>query len=60
MKTLPLVRYISPYGSPAWMTREQAERYLKEDDRRWLDDQEAGNLSAHQREIGGPRIEVPR
>lgn len=56
---MQLVRYVSPFGSPAWMTREQAQTHLEEDDRRWLLHQEAGNLSEWQREIGPPRIEVP-
>jgi len=57
MKREPLVRYVSPFGSPAWMTRAAAARYLAEDDRRWLNYQTAGNLSEQQRQIGPPRIE---
>jgi hypothetical protein len=54
----PLVRYVSPFGSPAWMTRAEAEKYLAEDDARWLRAQEIGALSEHERAIGPPRIEV--
>jgi hypothetical protein len=55
----PLVRYVSPFGSPAWMTRAEAERHLAEDDRHWLIMLEAGNLSERQRETGPARIEAP-
>jgi hypothetical protein len=57
-----LVRYVSPFGSPAYMSREQAERYLAEDDARWLRAQEGRYpLSDEQRAIGPPRIEaVPK
>lgn len=30
-----LVRYVSPFGSPAWMTRERARRWLATDNRLW-------------------------
>lgn len=52
-----LVRYVSPFGSPAWMSREEAERHLAEDDARWCEWQELGILSEHHIEIGPPRIE---
>lgn len=55
-----LVRYVSPFGSPAWMPREQATRLLAEDDARYLLHQDAGALSEDQRRVGPPRIEVPR
>ena len=61
-----LVHYISPFGSPAWMTREEAERYRTEDDRVYEElcaaERETGHrvLSEYQRQIGPPRIEVPR
>jgi hypothetical protein len=55
-----LVRYVSPFGSPAWMTRDEAQRYMAEDDRRWLADEAIGNLSDRQRQIGPPHIEVPK
>jgi hypothetical protein len=57
VKRVLLVRYISPFGSPAWMTAEEAQRHLEEDDARWLLNQRAGNLSEWQREVGPPRIE---
>lgn len=57
MRRNPRVRYVSPFGSPATMRREQAEALLVEDDRRWLDYQEAGALSDAQRAVGCPRIE---
>ncbi len=53
-----LVRYISPFGSPAWMPLEQAKRLLAEDDTRWLLHQETGTLSEEQKRIGPPRWEV--
>ena len=52
-----LVRYISPFGSPAWMTREKALHYLKEDDTRWVLLSQAGLLSEREKEVGAPRIE---
>lgn len=52
-----LVRYVSPFGSPAWMDREKAEELLAKDDKRWLDFQKAGALSDRERAIGPPRIE---
>lgn len=58
-KRKPLVRYCSPFGSPAWMTSEQALSLLAEDDRRWLYYQQAGALSPDQRRHGAPRIEHP-
>ena len=62
----PLVRYMSPFGSPAWMTRERAESYLAEDTDLYefmcLVERETGGpfLADFQRRIGPPRIEVPR
>jgi hypothetical protein len=61
-----LVRYVSPFGSPAWMTRDRAEQLLAEDDRRyeWLAavSSEVGEdlLGARARREGPPRIEVLR
>lgn len=55
-----LVRYVSPFGSPATMPEDQAQRLLKEDDKHWLSMQEVGQLSEHQKEIGPPRIEYPK
>lgn len=62
----PLVRYVSPFGSPAWMSRETAAEHLRHDDDRWLRAQqietETGSpvLSAEQRRVGPPRIETGR
>jgi len=53
-----LVRYVSPFGTPAWMSREIAEQHLEDDDRRWVLYSQHGLLSEAQREIGPPRIEV--
>jgi hypothetical protein len=39
------------------MTRDEAQRYLDEDDRLWLDMEEVGMLSERQKQIGPPRIE---
>jgi hypothetical protein len=61
---MTLVRYISPFGSPAWMTRTQAEFHLRQDDARWchyLRIEQATKcpaLSEQQRLIGPPRIEL--
>ena len=54
-----LVRYVSPFGSPAWMSRERAQALLEEDDARWLLFQKADALDEYMRRIGPPRIEVP-
>lgn len=59
MKREQLVRYVSPFGSPAWMTRERARELLDEDDKRYVLYERAGNLTERQRQIGPPRIEVP-
>ncbi len=62
----PLVRYVSPFRSPAWMTRERAEHYVAEDDDLYqflcLVERETGSrvLADVQRRIGPPRIEIPR
>lgn len=58
-KAAPLVRYVSPFGSPAWMPLERAEALLAEHDAHWLLNQRAGNLSPEQIRIGPPRIERP-
>lgn len=58
-----LVRYVSPFGSPAHMPREVAERYLREDDDLWCElqavERETGQkiIADFQRKIGPPRIE---
>ena len=66
-KTPDRVRYVSPFGSPAYMPRDVAERYMADDDARWLrylaaEQQGAGQmLTDQQRQIGPPRIEpLPR
>lgn len=59
-----LVRYVSPFGSPAWMPRERAEQYLKEDDNLWCFlqevERETGSrmLTSRQLDIGPPYIET--
>lgn len=35
-RRITLVRYVSPFGSPAWMTPDLAERYYREDYARYL------------------------
>lgn len=58
------VRYVSPFGSPAWMTRQEAERHLAEDDRQWeflsAVSRETGEdvIGETRRTVGAPRIEV--
>lgn len=65
-KQEPLVRFVSPFGSPAWMTKERAQALLEEHDARWLWLQriEAATgeqlRSEHEREVGPPRIERVR
>ena len=62
-KAPKLIRYVSPFGTPAWMTREQAAVHLKADDARyvWLQEieRETGDkvLSDRERLIGAPRME---
>jgi hypothetical protein len=55
-----LVRYVSPFGSPAGMTLAEAERHLAEDDALWLELSELGLLADYQRAVGPPRIEYGR
>lgn len=59
-RALRLVRYVSPFGSPAWISREEAAIHLERDDRRYLDLAEAGALSDAMRRVGPPRIEHDR
>ena len=54
----PLVRYVSPFGFPAWMTRRRAERRLALDGRRWQRYLSVGCLTQRERDLGPPRIEV--
>lgn len=56
-KRTTLVRYVSPFGSTAWMPLGVAEHFMAEDDARWLRNQEAGVLTEKQRKVGPPRIE---
>lgn len=64
MRKPKLVRYVSPFGSPAWMPRERAEEYMRQDDRLWLFLQQceaegAGPLrTPRMLDIGPPHIEV--
>lgn len=53
-----LVRYVSPFGTPAWMPRADAERHLAVDDDRWCRFAAVGILSDRQLAVGPPRIEV--
>ena len=53
-----LVRYVSPFGSPAWMPRDRAAELLEDDDRRWVLYSQNGLLSDEQKQIGPPRIEA--
>jgi hypothetical protein len=56
-----LVRYCSPFGSPAWMPEERARALLEADDARWVEWSRLGMLSERQRQHGPPRIErAPR
>lgn len=65
-KIIPLVRYVSPFGSPAWMSRDRALDLMEADDKRWVwyhsVESMTGNpmLSDEQRAIGAPRIERVR
>jgi hypothetical protein len=55
-RPVKLVRYVSPFGSPACMSQENAERYLAEDQRMWVMLVEDDMLTETQRRIGVPRI----
>lgn len=55
-----LVRFVSPFNSPAWMEPERAEQLCKEHDARWLRYQELGLLTEEQRAVGPPIIETHR
>ena len=59
-KKVRWVRYVSPFGSPASMPEEQAERHLADDDARWLEFSKLGLLDERMRPIGPPRIEYPK
>ena len=53
-----LVRYVSPFGSPAYMRRALAESFRVADDRLWMLLSGAGALSDRQRAVGSPRLEA--
>lgn len=59
-RRVDLVRYVSPFGSPAGMTRAEAERHQAEDDELWIELSAVGALTPEQRQVGPPRIEVAR
>jgi hypothetical protein len=54
----PLVRYVTPFGYPAWMTRRRAEQRLALEGRRWHRYLSVGCLTEREEEIGPPHIEV--
>lgn len=51
-----LVRYVSPFGSPASMAPASAERHLAEDAALWARLAAIGGLTQQQRRIGPPRV----
>jgi hypothetical protein len=53
----PLVRYVSPFGYPAWMTRRRAEQRMARDGRRWQRYDTVGCLTPREREVGPPHID---
>jgi hypothetical protein len=55
-RAVELVRYVSPFGSPAGMTRDEAERRLARDDRVYCELVAAGVAGA----LRAPYIEYPR
>ena len=57
VRKVPFVRYVSPFGSPASMTRPEAEKYLAEDTKRYERYDRLDILTKGQRQIGPPRIE---
>ena len=54
-----LVRYVSPFGTPAWMSEEKAQQLLEEEDRKYVKLQQEGLLEQFvtSPEVGPPRIE---
>jgi hypothetical protein len=54
----PLVRYVSPFGYPAWMTRRRAEQRLAREGLRWQRYLAVGCLTPRERALGPPRVEV--
>lgn len=51
-----LVRYVSPFGSPASMRPELAEMYRAQDERLFSQMEEYGLLDERMRRIGRPRV----
>lgn len=59
-RSTDLVRYVSPFGSPATMARREAEMHLAWDDACWREWGPLGMLDGRMRRIGPPRIEEPK
>ena len=57
-RRVKLVRYSSPFGSPAHMERERAQALLREDDHTYCWLQAVGSLSKEQKAHGPPRIDA--
>lgn len=63
-RTPKVVRYVSPFGSPAWMPLKMAQTLMEHDDKRWSRHQEikaqTGEyvLGETRRAIGAPRIDT--
>jgi hypothetical protein len=53
----PLVRYVSPFGYPTWLTRRRAEQRMARDGRRWRRYEIVGCLTARERAVGPPHID---
>lgn len=53
----PQVRYISPFSSPAWMSRNMAEDRLAVDEEWWRYYRLTGQLTIAHLAVGAPRIE---
>ena len=51
-----LVRYVSPFGSPATLPAERAQELLAQDTPLWEEFLELGLVTESQRRIGAPRI----
>jgi hypothetical protein len=52
-----LVRYVSPFASPAWLTEDHALALLAEEAALYEALRSADGLSPRQRQLGEPRIE---
>jgi hypothetical protein len=55
-----LVQYLSPFDTPRWLSRLQAEGFLERDERRWLRLEDLGMVSDSQLAAGPPHIEPHR